>query len=331
MSGLALALAFAAFAQVARAHDLQPGYLELKQTASDAYEVLWKVPARGEMRLALDPRLPVDCVWLREPVGYFTGDAWVERAAVTRPGGLDGQRIRIDGLAATVTDVVVRVERSDGGVQTARLTAADPSFVVAPSKGWTAVAKTYVAIGFQHILLGVDHLLFVLGLVLIVRAPRTLLATISAFTVAHSLTLAAATLGIAHAPLPPLNAAIALSILFLGPEIVRSWRGETSLMLRKPWLVAFAFGLLHGFGFATGLSTIGIPRREVVQGLLWFNVGVELGQLAFVAAVLAMVRSFRALETRWPAWIERLPGYAIGACGAWWTLERVAIVLAGAR
>ena len=180
----------------------------------------------------------------------------------------------------------------------------------------------------QHIILGVDHLLFVLGLLLIVADRWMLVKTVTAFTVAHSITLAIATLGYATAPLPPLNAAIALSILFLGPEIVRTWRGESSFTIRHPWVVAFAFGLLHGFGFASGLSALGLPRAEIPLALLLFNVGVELGQMAFVALVLLLARSFRTLEIRWPAWAEALPGYAVGGLGAFWTIQRMVALMA---
>jgi hydrogenase/urease accessory protein HupE len=179
----------------------------------------------------------------------------------------------------------------------------------------------------QHILLGVDHLLFVLGLLLIVESRRMLVKTITAFTVAHSLTLAIATLGYASAPVLPLNAAIALSILFLGPEIVRARRGGTSLTIRHPWVVAFAFGLLHGFGFATGLRELGLPRGEIPLALLLFNVGVELGQLGFVALVILLERSFRTLEIAWPRPVRALPVYTVGILGAFWFLQRTAILL----
>jgi len=310
----------------ARAHETRPGYLQLRQTGAETWEVFWKVPARGDLRLALYPRFPEGSTFGAEPIRYQTGGSYVERATLTRPGGLEGARITVDGLSATLTDVLVRVERSDGATWTARLTPAAPSFVFEASKSALRVAATYTVVGFEHILLGVDHLLFVLGLLLIVRGRGTLVKTITAFTLAHSLTLAIATLGVASAPLPPLNAAIALSILFLGPEIVRAWRGQTSLTLRRPWLVAFAFGLLHGFGFASGLSTIGLPRSEIALGLLWFNVGVELGQLAFVCLALALARSFRVLEMRWPLWVRRLPGYAVGVCGAYWTIQRLSLL-----
>src|SRR4030095_1795440 len=173
--------------------------------------------------------------------------------------------------------------------------------------------------------------LFVLGLLLIVKDRWMLLKTVTAFTVAHSITLAIATLGYAEAPALPLNAAIALSILFLGPEIVRSWRGETSFTLRHPWVVAFAFGLLHGFGFASGLPTMGLPGAEIPLALLMFNLGVEAGQLLFVAVIVLLERAFRVLEVRWPRAVEMLPAYAVGSLGAYWTIQRVAILLAGGR
>jgi hydrogenase/urease accessory protein HupE len=153
-----------------------------------------------------------------------------------------------------------------------------------------------------------------------------LVKTITSFTLAHSITLAIATLGYATAPLPPLNAAIALSILFLGPEIVRVWRGETSFTIRHPWIVAFAFGLLHGFGFASGLTTMGLPRAEIPLALLLFNVGVELGQISFVILVLLLERSFRTLEIRWPRFAAALPGYVVGSLGAYWTIQRTLLL-----
>ena len=225
---------------------------------------------------------------------------------------------------------MLRRKRLDGRSQVLRLTPSAPSFVVEAAPGRLRVATTYLRLGIDHILLGVDHLLFVLGLVLIVPNRWMLLKTITSFTVAHSITLAVATLGYASAPVPPLNAAIALSILFLGPEIVRHRRGETSLAIRQPWMAAFAFGLLHGFGFAGGLSSIGLPQGEIPVALLLFNVGVEVGQIGFVALVLLLTRSFRTLEIRWPRWVELVPAYAVGSLGAFWTIQRT-VILFGAR
>jgi hydrogenase/urease accessory protein HupE len=202
---------------------------------------------------------------------------------------------------------------------------------VAASRGLLAVAGAYFKLGIEHILFGVDHLLFILGLLFIVRDRWTLVKTVSSFTIAHSITLAIATLGYARAPEPPLTAAIALSILFLGPEIVRLQREETSFTIRHPWVVAFAFGLLHGFGFASGLSTMGLPRAEIPVALLVFNLGVEAGQILFVILVLLLERTFRVLEVRLPRRLEALPAYTVGSLGAYWTIQRVMMMLGGAR
>ena len=276
----------------------------------------------------------------------------------------------------TITDVLVRVEMLDGRKWTTIARPSQPWVEIAASQTWWEVMGTYIVEGIRHILFGVDHLLFVLGLLLIVKDRWMLLKTVTAFTVAHSITLAIATLGYAEAPALPLNAAIALSILFLGPEIVRhndarygmrdSGSGLTrdtgyeirdtgyvirdtgfgirdtcnpqpesrishpaSLTVRHPWVVAFAFGLLHGFGFASAMTSAGLPRSDLPLALLSFNVGVEVGQLGFVALVLAMERSFRLLEIRWPRWAQALPGYTVGTLGAFWTIQRVAVMFVG--
>jgi hydrogenase/urease accessory protein HupE len=311
------------------AHELRPAYLELRQTSLDTHDVLWKVPARGEdLRLALYVQFAEDCQHTTSR-STFTGGAYVERWRVQCPGGLTGGTIRIDGLSSTMTDVLVRLERLDGTTHVIRLAPSAPSFIVEATPGRWQAAATYVKLGLEHIVLGVDHLLFVLGLLLIVQGRTLLLKTITAFTVAHSITLAVATLGYTSAPLPPLNVAIALSILFLGPEVVRSWRGETSLTIQYPWVVAFAFGLLHGFGFASGLSTTGIPQAELLLALLSFNIGVEVGQLGFVAVALLLAESFRVLDMRWPVWVLRAPGYVVGTCGVYWTIQRTVMLFGG--
>lgn len=312
-------------------HESRPAFLQITESAdaSGRFDLLWKTPARGpDLRLGLDVVLPADCRLKGVPEVEFTGDAFVERSTFEREGGLDGMEVYIEGLAGTLTDALVRVERTGGASQVVRLTPQSPSFSVAAVPGFWGTLTTYLVLGVEHILLGVDHLLFVLGLLLIVDGRRMLVKTITAFTVAHSITLAVATFRIASIPAGPLNAAIALSILFLGPEIVRSWRGGTSLTIRLPWIVAFGFGLLHGFGFASGLSTAGMPPGAIPWALLWFNVGVEIGQLCFVAVALAMAWAFRVLEMRWPRWVERAPGYLVGICGAFWTIDRTAALFA---
>ena len=242
---------------------------------------------------------------------------------------IEGAVIRFPGLESTITDVYVRLTRLDSTMMTAVVRPTKPFVELRGERSWHATAREYIGLGFYHILLGVDHLLFVLGLLLIVQGRMMLFKTITSFTVAHSITLAIATLGFASVPLQPLNAAVALSILFLGPEIVRSWRGETSLTISYPWIVAFVFGLLHGFGFASGLSTTGMPKAELPWALLCFNIGVELGQLTFVFLALALAWSFRTLEIRWPRWALAMPGYTVGSLGAYWTIQRTAILIGG--
>ena len=313
------------------AHETRPGYLELRERAPGRYEVLWKQPAIGEMRLRLDPVFPETCKMAAPGSLEQLPGALVTRLTLACDGGLAGKAIAIAGLEATMTDVLLRIHHANGGEETHLLRPTSTSVTIGGAAGKGERAIAYLRLGIQHILLGVDHLLFVLGLLLIVQDRWMLIKTVSSFTVAHSITLAIATLGYARAPAPPLNAAIALSILFLGPEIVRVERGETSLTIRHPWVVAFAFGLLHGFGFASGLTAMGLPKAEIPLALLLFNVGVEIGQIFFVLLVLLLTRSFRVLEVRWPRLIEKLPGYTVGSLGAYWTIQRVAILLAGAR
>ena len=310
------------------AHESQPGLLEIKQLAEDRYDVIWKAPIYyGEPHPA---RLQMPENWkdLVQPTERRMSDSIIfHRIVEVGQKSIEGAIVRFPGLESTITDVYVRLTRLDSTMMTAVVRPTRPFVELRGERSWHATAGEYIGLGFHHILLGVDHLLFVLGLLLIVQSRKVLLKTITSFTVAHSITLAIATLGFARAPLPPLNAAVALSIFFLGPEIVRSWRGETSLAISYPWIVAFVFGLLHGFGFASGLSTTGMPKAELPWALLCFNVGVELGQLTFVFLALALAWSFKILEIRWPRWALAIPGYTVGSLGAYWTIQRVAIMI----
>jgi hypothetical protein len=317
---------------VALAHEARPASLEITEVAPGRYDVLWRTPRLAGLPLPVVLRLPEGVRPVTEPVVRELSDTRLERRLIeTGAGGLAGQRFEMVGLQATITDVLVRVRLRDGTQTITLVHPTQPWIEIARPRGWVTVAAGYVVAGIHHILLGVDHLLFVLGLLLIVRERGSLVKTVSAFTLAHSITLAIATLGYASVPVPPLNAAIALSILFLGPEIVRAWRGETSFTLRHPWVVAFAFGLLHGFGFASGLTTMGLPRAEIPLALLMFNIGVEVGQLVFVGIIMLMERAFRVLQVRWPRVVEMLPAYAVGSLGAYWTIQRVVLLFAGAR
>lgn len=340
------------------AHELRPGYLELRETDTDVYDVLWKVPGQGEnLRLALYVELPADCTNVAAPRATMAGNAYSERWSVRRPGGLTGGMIHVAGLSATLTDVLVRLERLDGAVQVTRLTASVPSWVVAAVPGGWEVARTYGLLGIEHILGGVDHLLFVLALLLVVRGPAStgsgragdamgdkerkgsgakgflgdhpgvLVKTITAFTVAHSITLALATLGFMRVPSAPVEAVIALSIMFVASEVLHARAGRVGLTARSPWVVAFTFGLLHGFGFAGALTEVGLPGNAVPLALLFFNVGVEAGQLLFVAMILAGGTVLARIRSEWPVWAESLPPYAIGGCAAFWVIQRMAVIL----
>jgi hydrogenase/urease accessory protein HupE len=316
----------------ALAHEARPASLEIKEAAPGQYELLWRTPVLAGMRLPVVLTVPDDVRNVKPPTVQELADSLVERRWIDAgPNGLAGRRIEFVGLQVTITDVLVRVELLDGRSWTAIAHPSQPWVEIAATQTRADVAGTYIVQGIRHILFGADHLLFVLGLLLIVQDRWMLLETVTAFTVAHSITLAIAALGYASAPVLPLNAAIALSILFLGPEIVRSWRGETSLTIRKPWVVAFLFGLLHGFGFASALTSAGLPRNELPLALFSFNVGVEIGQVAFVLLIVLLERSFRQLEIRWPRWVEALPGYAVGSLGAFWTVQRTAIMFGVVR
>jgi len=299
---------------LARAHEIRPAYLQIDEIGPGRYQLLWRTPVLSGMRLPVVLRLPDEVRNVTAPATQELSDSLIERRLVEAgPEGLAGKRIEFLGLQATITNVLVRVQMLDGTHATTLVKPSQPWMDIAASQGPLAVAGTYLRQGIEHILQGVDHLLFILGLLLIVSDRWMLIKTITAFTVAHSITLAIATLGYASAPVLPLNAAIALSILFLGPEIVRRWRGETSFTIRHPWVVAFAFGLLHGFGFASGLAVMGLPKADIPIALLLFNVGVEIGQLFFVILILLLERSFRILEIRWR--------------GAFWTIQRTLILL----
>ena len=312
------------------ADDIRPGYLEITEQEAGDYKLLWKVPIRSGIVFNISPVLPDECQdQVVASQNQRPGSLVIRRVLNCGPDGLDGKTISIDGLSATTTDVLVRVLNAKDQLQTVLLKPYNSSFQVLGTQPWTQLVMSYLSLGIKHILMGVDHLLFVLGLLLIVHNRWMLIKTITSFTLAHSITLGIATLGYASAPVLPLNAAIALSILFLGPEIVRNWRGKTSFTIRHPWVVAFAFGLLHGFGFASGLSTLGLPQAEIPLALLLFNVGVEVGQIAFVVLIFLLERSFRILEILWPRWVKLVPGYAVGSLGAYWFIQRTALLIGG--
>lgn len=314
------------FASAAHAHEARPAYLEINEIAPHRYSLLWRTPVLSGQRLPVVLKLPDGVRTISGPTQQELVDSLVERSVVEVNDGLSGKRIAFVGLEATITDILVRVESREGLRATNLVRPSKPYIDLAASQGTFLVAGAYLVHGIEHILFGFDHLLFVLALILIVRSGRVLFFTITAFTVAHSITLTLATLGVVNVPGPPVEATIALSILLLACEIARLQRGQESMTARWPWLVAFSFGLLHGFGFASALTAIGLPSGDVPLALFAFNVGVELGQLLFVAALLmalacarwtglASVIKRRALTTT---------TYGIGILSAFWFFQRLA-------
>ena len=311
----------------ASAHEARPAYLALQETTPGQFNVLWRTPVLAGLRLPVFLKLPEGVRNLKEPVVSELADSLVERRWVDAgPKGLAGERIEFAGLQLTITDVLVRIEMGDGTISTTLVRPGRPWIEIAAAPGLLAVAGAYVFHGIEHILFGFDHLLFVLALILIVRSRRILLWTITAFTVAHSITLSLATLGLVQVPGPPIEAMIALSILLLACEIVRVRQGQTSLTARWPWIVAFSFGLLHGFGFASAVPEIGLPPSDIPLALFSFNVGVEIGQLIFIGAVLGAMTCIRRLSVTPAIQQAAIPvtGYAVGSVAAIWFIERLA-------
>jgi hydrogenase/urease accessory protein HupE len=313
----------------ARADEFKPGYLQLTQLDHETYDVLWKIPAIDEFTtLKVKPQFPKRAEVLTPVRSTFSRGVTVQRWRIRVPEGLDGKAIFFSQLSETRIDVLVRLVRLDGTVQLERILPVSPGFAARPSPGRLEVVTTYTILGIEHILAGFDHLLFVLALVLLVQGTRRLLVTITAFTAAHSLTLAGATLGWVQVPGPPLEASIALSIVFVASEIVHARQGRYSITQHYPWVVAFTFGLLHGFGFAGALAEVGLPPASIPIALLFFNVGVEIGQLLFVGAVLAAIAAGRRVGHRLPFtepdWLWRFTPHAIGALASFWLVERVA-------
>ena len=385
----------------ATAHEVRPAFLELTERAPGEFDVLWKVPALGGVPLAgeeipheqpvslpadptvphtmpcgcpaptaaqlsrgvlpIHPSMPKDAKTIAFPRSERLFGAEVKRWTIRVPRGLEDWEVSVHGLSATMVDVLVRVAFKDGRVVSRMLRPDAPSFVFTKDTAGPA-AGGYFVLGVEHILFGIDHLLFVLALVLIVRGVGLLVKTITAFTIAHSITLALAALGLVHVPSAPVEAIIALSIVFVATEILRirtagrfslSLRGtsgeragergglesntllsltlssrggegvNSSLTARAPWLVAGAFGLLHGFGFAGALSEVGLPANDIPLALLFFNVGVEAGQLAFVVAALGVIALLR--RVRLPEWAPLLPPYAIGSVAMFWVIQRLSI------
>jgi hypothetical protein len=317
-----LLLCLVSLATQVRAHEIRPAFLQIDELAPQRYEVLWKVPTRDGMVQDIRPAFAPPLTLTPVPGETLVEGFVIFRYSLTGETGLPGAELRIDGLERTTIDTLVNVSLLDGTHHSFLLRPRETAVTVPEAPSVLAVAQTYTRLGVQHILEGVDHLAFVAALMLIVSGWPMLLKTVTAFTVAHSITLALATFGYVSLPPPPVEALIALSILLVAVEAIHLRRGRRSLATRWPWIVAFAFGLLHGFGFAGGLVKIGLPQGDIPLALLFFNVGVELGQLAFIAALLSVV----ALLRRFAALPQAAPfaaAYGIGTIATFWVFERL--------
>jgi hydrogenase/urease accessory protein HupE len=313
----------------AAAHEIRPAYLEIDERAPNHFDVLWKQPSMGTLALRLDPKLS-NGLLERAPDEEYTTNSFVIRRWNDRPidrNSFDGATLRIEGLEHTITDALVSISFASGQQIQTVLKPGKPSLGIHLTGTGKMAVPTYLILGIEHILTGFDHLSFVLGLVLLVRARLTLLKTITAFTLAHSITLAAAALGYVHVSAPVIESLVALSIVFVAVELTRSWQGHEGIATRYPWVIAFSFGLLHGFAFAGSLADIGLPPHNIPAALLLFNCGVEIGQLLFVGAVLLVIALLRRL-----GW-DRVGGarwavpYAIGTLASYWMIERVHVII----
>jgi hydrogenase/urease accessory protein HupE len=309
------------------AHEIRPAYLEIKEVKANRIEIFWKQPVSGESAIRLTPVLSSG--WLADSasISSANGVALIRQWTIKTTRSIAGQKVFIDGLENTITDVLVSITLANGTNITRILRPSAPSFVINKSRQSALPVFEYLRLGVEHILFGMDHLLFVLALILIVQGRMRLFKTITAFTIAHSITLAAATLGWVHIPTAPVEAVIALSIIFLAVELVHYYQGKPVFSGQYPWVVAFIFGLLHGFGFAGALANVGLPQNDIPLTLFLFNAGVEIGQLTFVFAVIAVAWVMSSTFTKLPSRFRMVAPYAIGCMAAFWFFERLVAVL----
>lgn len=305
----------------AQAHEVRPAYLQVAETEAGVFSVLWKQPVLQNRRLVIDPVFPDECTRSPPFVREMTGSALLQRWTLNCP--LRQGVIHIDGLSRTITDVMVEVSRLDGEKSTHLLRPSTPSLSLSDPSPQVAA---YLTLGVEHLVFGIDHVLFVIGLVLFIPSRWALLKTITAFTVAHSVTLALSVLELVRLPQRPVEAVIALSILFLARELTMPEARRSALTRGRPWIMALLFGLLHGFGFAGALADIGLPRDQLALSLFLFNVGIEIGQIAIIAALLALLWLARRIASN-IALAERGFIYAMGSLAAFWTIDRVLLVL----
>lgn len=305
------------------AHPLAPSLLELVEISPGQAEVLWKTPLTRIPGMALEPVFPQGCKINGEVESKNVETAHLERWKISCDASWVGQTIEVQGISSLQSNVILHVALLDGRKYQVVLSSQSPRFMIPEHPQVSVVFKNYLKLGMEHILTGWDHLLFVLGLLLLVNSRRLLLWTITAFTLGHSVTLSLAILGIVHVPSAAIEALIAFSILVLAVELTRKQTGEGTFFHRYPWAMAFSFGLLHGLGFAGALAEIGLPAGEIPMALFSFNVGIELGQLSFIAVVLLLRNLCSFLPFIKLLRSREIAIYAIGSLSAFWFFERL--------
>ncbi len=322
MKSISVLILFLIISLSLSAHEVRPAYFSITQTTDSTYQVVWKLPAMGDAIPKIYPVLPDNWQIIEEQSNLLPGN--LRRTYTVKVSkGIEGDKLYFEGLEKTLIDVLVFIKKIDGVQYSSMIKPANPIYVIPTAPDKWSVIKTYVLFGIEHILFGIDHLLFVFALLLITKGFGRLVKTITAFTIAHSITLSLATLGMVGLPVSPVEAVIALSIVFLAVELIHYYNGREGLTVRYPWVVAFIFGLLHGFGFARALLEVGLPQSDIPVALLFFNVGVELGQLAFVMVVMGLLWILGKIKIAWPIWLKWVPPYAIGSIATFWLIERV--------
>lgn len=310
---------------IVSAHEMRPALLQIKQTGNNEYELLWKIPRLNDKVISIKPVFPEWFKVEQKNLAAESGSGALYTFLATSSKDIHGMTFSIKGLEESMVDVLVEVELKNGEQYSMMLQPGKKSGKIPYSTSAMDTIKTYISLGVKHIWSGIDHLLFVLALLIITLwNTRKLLVTVTAFTIAHSITLSLAALGYVGLPGPPVEATIALSIVFLAVEIIRGQQGVPTLTSKKPWLVAFTFGLLHGLGFASALVAVGLPQQHIPLALGFFNVGVEIGQIAFIIVVLQILKLLSMVKVAWPVWGLKMPAYIIGTVASFWLFERVA-------
>lgn len=320
---LFLLLLLAAAKVQVHAHEVRPALLQIKQVSNSEYEVLWKIPRKDNMLPVINPVFPAWFKVQNKGNGVEAGSGALFTMKATAAKDIHGMPISVSGIQQSLIDVLVYVELSNGEKYSLLLQPAKIAATIPYGASYASTISTYFKLGVMHILFGIDHLLFVLALLLLTRGTRKLIATVTAFTLAHSITLSLSVLDFVGLPGSPVEAVIALSILFLAVELVQYYQGKKVLSATYPWIVAFVFGLLHGFGFAGALASIGLPQTGVPLALAFFNVGVETGQLLFIGSVLLLIAGIQKIHLKKRYWQPYIVPYAIGSVAAFWVIERV--------